>query len=85
MKTFRVAADSSCLIGLAHIGQFELLKELFSEVYITEAVYEELKLDYALIDEKTARDTAELMDVDTMGIIRISDRLYKLMFLDLNE
>lgn len=127
MKAFRVVVDSSCLIGLAKVKQFELLKELFSEVYIPEAVYEEvavkgknevgsketkkaiqdgwiekkavidkiavqslsstlgkgesevivlykeLKFDYALIDEKTARDVAELMDVNVIGIIGTID------------
>ena len=42
MKTLRVVADSSCLISLSQIKQFELLKELFSEVYIPNAVYEEV-------------------------------------------
>ena len=42
MKVFRVVADSSCLIGLSQIEQFELLKELFSEVYIPYAVYSEV-------------------------------------------
>ncbi len=32
MKAFRVIVDSSSLIGLAQINQFELLKELFLEV-----------------------------------------------------
>ena len=124
MKSLRVVADSSCLIGLAQIKQFNLLKELFLEVYISEAVfdevivkgkgevgseetksaikdgwiikksvmdevavralssilgegesevivlYKELGADYALIDETTARDIADLMDVNTMGFIR---------------
>lgn len=127
MKVFRVAADSSCLIGLAQIDLFRLLKELFSEVYIPDAVYDEvaikgegeagsentesavkdgwivkktindevavnalttilgngeaeviilckeLELDYALIDEKTARNMAELMNVDTMGVLGVID------------
>jgi predicted nucleic acid-binding protein len=127
MKVFRVVADSSCLIGLAQIDLFKLLKELFSEVYIPDAVYDEvvikgkgeagseetelavkngwilkksvndelavnalttilgkgeaeviilckeLKLDCALIDEKTARDMAGLMNVNTMGILGIID------------
>jgi len=34
MKVFRVAADSSCLIGLAQIKIFRLLKEVFAETYI---------------------------------------------------
>src|SRR4030042_1201467 len=117
MKVFRVVVDSSCLIGLAQINLFKLLKELFSEVYIPDAVYEEvvikgkgeagsedtesavkdgwiikktvndevavnalttilgkgeaeviilckeLDLDCALIDARTARDMAEIMDV----------------------
>lgn len=42
MKVFRVVADSSCLIGLAQIKQFALLKDLFFEIYIPPAVYEEV-------------------------------------------
>lgn len=127
MKSFRVVADSSCLIGLAQVKQFKLLKELFSEIYIPHAVYDEvvvrgdgyvgsietksavkdgwiskkaikdevavsalttvlgkgeseviilckeLKLDCALIDERTARDMAEIMAVDSIGILGIVD------------
>lgn len=127
MKVFRVAADSSCLIALAQIGLFKLLKELFSEVYIPDAVYDEvvirgkgeagsedtesavkdgwiikktvndgvavnalttilgkgeaeviilckeLELDCALIDEKTARDMARLMSVNTIGVLGVID------------
>ena len=127
MKVFRVVADSSCLIGLSQIEQFELLKELFSEIYIPCAVYDEvvingkgeagseetesalkggwilkrsvndkigvsalstvlgkgesevivlckeLKLDYALVDERKARDMAELMSINTMGVLGIID------------
>jgi predicted nucleic acid-binding protein len=127
MKAFRVIVDSSSLIGLAQIKQFELLKELFSEVYIPETVYnevvikgkgepgseeteravkdgwiikktaadkiavqvlsstlgegeseviilyKELGFDYAIIDEKTARDMAELMDINLIGVIGIID------------
>ena len=163
MKALHVVADSSCLIGLAQIKQFNILKELFLEVFIPEAVYKEvvikgknevgsqetenaikegwikkktvqdrvavkalssilgagetetiilakeLDLDYALIDEKTARAEAGLMEVKVIGTIglidfaiengfeidkksiidqlikkgfRISDRLYKKMFLN---
>ena len=121
MKVFRVVADSSCLISLAQIDKFKLLKDLFLEVYIPHAVYDEvvikgegeagsdnvetaikdgwllkkaveddiavnalttllgkgeseviilfkeLGLAYALIDEKTARDVASLIDVKTIG------------------
>jgi len=121
MKVFRVAIDSSCLIGLAQIEIFGLLKEVFAE-YIPRAVYEEVVVkgrgeagstetesavkdgwismrtvndemavnaltanlgkgeseviilckesgfDYVLIDERTAREKAALMDVNTMGV-----------------
>ena len=125
MKAFRVVADSSCLIGLARIKQFELLKDLFSEIYIPQAVYDEvviagkgeagseetesaikdgwllkkavndevavnalttalskgeseviilckeLELDFALIDERMARSMAELMGINTRGVLGI--------------
>ena len=134
MKVFRVVADSSCLIALAQIELFGLLKELCSEIYIPRAVYEEvvvkgrgeagsgetesalgdgwismkdvndktainalrtilgkgeseviilckeLRADYALIDEKTARHTAELMSVDTMGVFGIMDLAIEMGF-----
>ena len=134
MKVFRVVADSSCLIALAQIELFGLLKELFSEIYIPRAVYEEvvvkgrgeagsgetesalkdswisikdvndktaidalrtilgkgeseviilckeLRADYALIDERTARHTAELMSVDTMGVFGIMDLAIEMGF-----
>ena len=38
----RVAVDSSCLIGLAQIEIFGLLKEVFTEIYIPRAVYKEV-------------------------------------------
>ncbi len=125
MKVFRVVVDSSCLIGLAQINLFKLLKELFSEIHISDAVYnevvikgkgeigsedtesavkdgwilkrtindevavnalttilgkgeaeaiilyKELELDCALIDERTARSMADLMNVNTMGVLGI--------------
>jgi predicted nucleic acid-binding protein len=41
-EKIRVVADSSCFIGLAQINLFHILKELFSEVYIPYAVYDEV-------------------------------------------
>ena len=56
MKVFRVAADSSCLMGLAQIDLFRLLKELFSEVYIPHAVYDEV----AITDLRKSNATLDL-------------------------
>ncbi len=36
-----VVSDTTPLIGLASIGRFELLRELFREIYIPQAVYDE--------------------------------------------
>jgi predicted nucleic acid-binding protein len=125
MNIFRVAADSSCLIGLVQIDQLGILRDIFAEQYIPSAVYEEvivrgkgktgsdeiasavragwlrktevrdiaavnaltarisrgeaevivltkeMNLDYALIDEKTARNIAAQKDVKTVGILGI--------------
>lgn len=134
MKVFRVVADSSCLIALAQIELLGLLQEVFSQIYIPRAVYEEvvvkgsgepgsdetesalkdgwismrdvndrtaidalkailgkgeseviilckeLRADYALIDERTARHRAELMSVDTMGVFGIMDLAIEMGF-----
>jgi len=42
MRVFRVAGGSICLIGLAQIGIFGLLKEVFAEIFNSGAVYEEV-------------------------------------------
>lgn len=127
MKTFRVVADSSCLIGLAHLNLLESLQQIFLKTYLPSAVYtevvvngkgktgsdevasavkagwliktvvkdelavdalltnisrgeaevivlaKELNLDYALIDERRARNLAALMNVKTVGIFGILD------------
>jgi len=44
MSQFRVAIDSSCLIGLVHINLFETLKEIFAEIYVPFAVYDEVAI-----------------------------------------
>jgi len=125
MKAFKVVSDTSSLIGLVQINLLEILKEIFLEIYIPSAVYDEvvikgkgktgsdeiknavtagwlikksvhdelavnalltnlnkgeaeviilakeLKLDYAIIDEKTARNIAKLMNVNTIGVIGV--------------
>jgi predicted nucleic acid-binding protein len=48
-----------------------------SEVII---LCKELRADYALIDERTARHRAELMSVDTMGVFGIMDLAIEMGF-----
>lgn len=38
----KVVCDSSVLIGLAKIGKLELLKDIYNEVYVPEAVFSEV-------------------------------------------
>jgi predicted nucleic acid-binding protein len=37
-----VIADSSCLIGMSKIGKLDVLRELFGEILVPEAVYHEV-------------------------------------------
>ena len=37
-----VIADSTCLIALSHISKFDLLKELFREIVVPKAVFDEV-------------------------------------------
>ncbi|MCW5200324.1 hypothetical protein VU07_00690 [Desulfobulbus sp. F4] len=40
-----VISDSTVLIGLAKIGKIDLLRELFQEIYVPEAVFREVTQD----------------------------------------
>lgn len=125
MTAFRVAADSSSIIGLTHIGLLEQLPDIFCDIFLPDAVYhevtvkgkgrpgadaaekavqagwllrrsvkdtmavdallsglsrgeaevivlaKELACDYALIDEKIARNVAALLDVKTVGVLGV--------------
>lgn len=42
MSAFRVAVDSSCIIGLTHIGLWPRLSDIFREIMIPEYVYHEV-------------------------------------------
>lgn len=36
-----IVSNAACLIGLSRIGYLNLLKEMFGEIYIPDAVYKE--------------------------------------------
>ncbi len=57
MKSKTVVADASTLIGLSRIGQLNLLKELYGEVFIPRAVYDEVVAEskYGAEKIKTAK------------------------------
>jgi hypothetical protein len=45
MKAFSVVVDSSCIIGLTHIGLFNRLTDIFQEISIPDFVYHEVVLN----------------------------------------
>lgn len=62
-----VISDSSCLILLSKIGRLDILKGLYQEIFIPEAVYEEVT---------AKKDTAEslLQTSDWIRVCKVIDR-----------
>ena len=62
-----VISDSSCLILLSKIGRLDILKGLYQEIFIPEAVYEEVT---------AKKDTAEslLKTSDWIRVCKVIDR-----------
>ncbi len=62
-----VVSDSSCLILLSKIGRLDILKDLYQEIFIPEAVYEEVT---------AKKDTAEslLKTADWIRVCKVIDR-----------
>ena len=73
-----VASDSTPLIGLATIGQFDLLRELFGEVVIAQAVFAETVT--------RGRDVGgarrEVLSASWVKIVAVRDRLAVEVILD---
>lgn len=73
-----VVSDTTPLIGLAVIGHFDLLRQLFGKVYIASAVYEEAVI--AGREKGGARE--EVSGADWIETITINDRLAVEVLLD---
>ncbi|MEK7397965.1 MAG: DUF3368 domain-containing protein [Candidatus Poribacteria bacterium] len=54
----KVICDSTVIIGLAKIGKLDLLKQIYGEVYIPEAVFIEVVVEGK--EKNGAKETAEL-------------------------
>ena len=65
-----VVADSGPLIGLASIGKFRLLKDLFGKIIIPSAVYDEVVIQGK--DQPGAKETRE---ADWIEVVEVQDRL----------
>lgn len=65
-----VVSNSSPLIALATIGHFELLKSLFGEIAIPQAVYEEV-----VVQGQSEPGSTEVAEAEWIRTIPIKDRL----------
>ena len=76
MDNFIVISNSTPMILLQKVGQLELLKSLYSEIYIPEAVYKEVIIDSA----GKNKDDDFISAHDWIKIIKIQDTKSKKLF-----
>ena len=73
-----VVSDSTILIGLSKIGKLDLLKEIFSKVFIPEEVFKEVvergkkKPGYKVIKEAAWIDTKPIKDKTQVNLLMAS-------------
>ena len=73
-----VVSDSTILIGLSKIGKLDLLKEIFSKVFIPEEVFKEVvergkkKPGYKVIKEAARIDTKPIKDKTQVNLLMAS-------------
>lgn len=73
-----VVSDTTPLIGLAVIGRFELLRELFGEVYIPRAVYNEA----VVFGREQGGAKGEVTQAKWIKVSEVKDRLAVEVLLD---
>ena len=73
-----VVSDTTPLIGLASIGRLELLRELFEEVYIPQAVFDET-VTHGRTESKAK---AEVSKAKWIHVVEVKDRLAVNVLLD---
>ena len=73
-----VVSDTTPLIGLASIGRLELLKELFGEVYIPQAVFDET-VTHGRTESKAK---TEVSNAKWIHVVEVKDRLAVNVLLD---
>ena len=61
----KVIVNTTPLIALAEIGELHLLKDLYSEIYIPNAVFEEVKSEPAYTEVRNATEWIKQVSVDT--------------------
>lgn len=73
-----VVADATPLIGLASIGRLEVLRELFEEVFIPQAVYDETVTN----GRAEGRAKREVGNAPWIHVVQVKDRLAVNLLLD---
>lgn len=73
-----VVSNTTPLIGLAVIGQFDLLRRLFGKVYLPEAVYQEAVVH----GRERGGARQQVMEADWIEVVAVRDRLAVDVLLD---
>lgn len=73
-----VVSDSTPLIGLASIGRLPLLQEIFGEIYIPQAVYDET-VTYGRVEGSAKQDVD---NASWIHVVQVQDRLAVNILLD---
>lgn len=71
----KVVVNTTPLIALSHVGQLDLLKKLYEEIMIPEAVYHELSVKMESICKKTVDKSSDWIRVE-----KIKNQMAKSMY-----
>ena len=66
-KMRKVVVNTTPLIALAEIGELHLLKDLYGEIYIPDAVFEEIKSEPAYTEVRVASEWIKQVSVNPAG------------------
>jgi uncharacterized protein len=75
----KVVSNTTPIISLLKLNQLDLLKQLYSQIYIPLAVYREIEAG------KTKEFYKDLLKTDWIKIVEINDKLAVKYFLDLDS
>lgn len=73
-----IVSDATPLIGLASIGRLDLLKELFEEVYIPQAVFDET----VTFGRENSKAKQLVSNANWLHVVEVKDRLAVNVLLD---
>ena len=73
-----VVSDTTPLIGLASIGRLQLLQELFDEVYIPQAVFDET----VIFGREESKAKQDVSNASWIRVVEVKDRLAVNVLLD---